>query len=37
VHRKAGCQVDRLWNELPGPKAMFSVSGPWGGIGVTFV
>jgi predicted O-methyltransferase YrrM len=36
VHRQAGCQVDRLWAELPGPKAVFSVSGPWGGIGVTF-
>jgi predicted O-methyltransferase YrrM len=36
VHRAAGCDVARFWNELPEHKAVFSIDGPWGGIGVTF-
>lgn len=36
MHRAAGCRVDRYWQEVVGHKAVFSVDGPWGGIGVTF-
>lgn len=34
VHTAAGCEVDRLWKELRGRKVVFSINGPWGGIGV---
>jgi predicted O-methyltransferase YrrM len=36
LHRAAGCRVDRLWQELPGHKAVFAGGHGWGGIGVTF-
>jgi predicted O-methyltransferase YrrM len=36
MHRLHGCEVHRLWQELPPHKALFSINGPWGGIGVTF-
>lgn len=35
-HRKDGCFVHKLWAELPPHKAVFTIGGPWGGIGVTF-
>ena len=37
VHREFGCEVHRLWQELPGGKREFNVHGRWGGIGVVQV
>lgn len=37
VHRQFGCEVHRLWQELPGGKKEFNVHGKWGGIGVVQV
>ena len=37
THRSLGCEVAKLWQELPGGKREFNVHGKWGGIGVVQV